>query len=130
MRIRLKPNAAHPLTVQPTGHRIVVRVGDQVIADTQKALTLRESSYPAVQYIPLADVDTTVLAKTDSSTYCPFKGDASYYSLVTPSGELTDAAWAYEHPHPAVAEIANHLAFYPKLVEISVAQEPVAPSRR
>jgi uncharacterized protein (DUF427 family) len=125
MRIRLKPNAAHRVTLQPTGHRVVVRVGDRVIGNSRNALTLRESSYPEVQYVPLADIDATMLRKTDSSTYCPFKGDASYYSVITPSGELTDAAWTYEHPFPAVAEIAGHLAFYPHQVEVTVTDEAV-----
>ena len=77
----LQPSARHPITIEPTKGRVVVRVGDQVVADSRHALTLQESTYPAVQYIPMADVDQGVLRRTDTSTYCPFKGDASYYSV-------------------------------------------------
>ena len=82
----LQPTAEHPITIEPTQGRVVVRVGDQVVADSRQALTLQESTYPAVQYIPMADVDQSVLRRTDTSTYCPFKGDASYYSVQTPGG--------------------------------------------
>ncbi len=82
----LQPTAEHPITIEPTQGRVVVRVGDQVVADSRHALTLQESTYPAVQYIPMADVDQSVLRRTDTSTYCPFKGDASYYSVQTPGG--------------------------------------------
>jgi len=94
-------------------------VGDQVVADTTAALALREANYPAVQYIPLADVDQAVLKETETSTYCPYKGDASYYSLVTADGELTDVIWTYREPYPAVAEIAGHVAFYPDKVSLT-----------
>lgn len=122
-REMLVPDANHPITVEPTTRRVLVRVGDQVIADSRDALTLQESTYPAVQYIPLADVDPAVLRRTESTSYCPFKGDASYYSLVTTGGEIEDAVWTYETPYPAVAEIAGHVAFYPNRVEISVGDD-------
>ena len=126
-RTKLVPDATHPITVQPTGRRVVVRAGDQVVADSADALTLQESTYPPVQYIPLADVDPAVLRSTDSSTYCPYKGDASYYSLLTGDGELTDAVWTYGTPYPAVAEIAGHVAFYPNKVEVSLEDDVVEP---
>jgi uncharacterized protein (DUF427 family) len=90
-----------------------------VIADTKAALSLQEATYPAVYYIPLTDVDPAVLKRTDTHTHCPYKGEASYYSIVTPDGELTDAIWTYETPHEAVAPIAGHVAFYPNKVEIT-----------
>jgi uncharacterized protein (DUF427 family) len=99
--------------------RVTVKVGDVVVADTTAALELRESNYPAVQYVPLADVDQSLLTATETSTYCPYKGDASYYTLTTPAGELTDVIWTYRAPYDAVAEIADHVAFYANKVEIT-----------
>jgi uncharacterized protein (DUF427 family) len=113
------PGPDHPITVEKNPARVVVRVGDQVVADTTAALALQESNYPAAQYIPLADVDPAFLKDSDTTTYCPYKGDASYYTLVTADGELTDAIWTYREPYPAVAEIAGHVAFYPNKVEIT-----------
>src|SRR5262245_49434473 len=113
------PGPDHPITVEKNPERVVVRVGDKVVADTNAALSLQESNYPAVQYIPLADVDQSLLKDSTTSTYCPYKGDASYYTLVTADGELADAIWTYVEPYPAVAEIAGHVAFYPNKVSIT-----------
>jgi uncharacterized protein (DUF427 family) len=115
------PSADHPITVTPTGARVVVRVGGHVVADSRAALTLAEADYPVVQYIPRADVDEALLRRTDTATYCPFKGEASYYSVQTPDGTtVADAIWSYEQPYPAVAPIAGHVAFYPDRAEITV----------
>ncbi len=114
------PDASHPITVTPTGRRVTVEVGGKVIADTTDALTLQESTYPAVQYLPLESVDPAVLRRTETTSYCPYKGEASYYSIATEGGEITDAIWAYEAPYPSVIEIAGHVAFYPNKVDISV----------
>jgi uncharacterized protein (DUF427 family) len=114
------PGPDHPITVEPTGKRVVVRAGGQVIAESDAALTLQESTYPAVQYVPLADVDPGALRSTDHATYCPFKGDASYYSIVTQDGELENAVWTYEQPYDAVSGIAGHVAFYTDRVDVSV----------
>jgi uncharacterized protein (DUF427 family) len=119
-RLHLEPGPDHPITVQPTGRRVVVRAGEQVLADTTAALTLQEASYPAVQYVPLADIDPAVLRRTEHSTYCPYKGDASYYSLELPDGPRENAIWTYEAPYPAVGDIAGYVAFYPNQVEISI----------
>jgi uncharacterized protein (DUF427 family) len=117
----LEPTAKHPITIEPTNGRVRVRVNGEIIADTDAALELRESTYPAVQYIPIGDVVQDVLTRTDTSTYCPFKGEASYYSVTTASGEtVDDVIWTYEDPYPAVAAIAGHVAFYPDKAEISV----------
>jgi uncharacterized protein (DUF427 family) len=113
------PGPDHPITIAPSTEHVVVRAGDRVVADTTAALGLRESNYPVVLYVPLADVDQNLLQATDTSTYCPYKGDASYYSIVTDGGEIADAIWTYEQPYPAVAEIAEHVAFYADRVEIS-----------
>ena len=93
----------------------------EVVAETDAALTLREASYPAVQYIPLDDVVPGRLKCSDTATYCPFKGDASYYPLTTADGHtVEDAGWTYEAPYPAVAAIAGHLAFYPDKADVGV----------
>ena len=113
------PGPDHPITVEKNPARVVVRLGDKVVADTNAALSLQESTYPAVQYIPLADVDQSLLRDSATTTYCPYKGDAAYYSLVTPDEELTDVIWTYPEPYPAVAEIAGHVAFYPNKVSIT-----------
>jgi len=94
-----------------------VTVAGRVVADTLKALTLREASYPPVQYIPRKDVDMTLLARTDHATYCPYKGDASYFSITVGGERSIDAVWTYETPYAAVADIKDHLAFYPDRVD-------------
>ena len=117
----LEPTVEHPITINPTGARVVVRVNGEVVADTHDALQLQESSYPAVQYIPLKDVVQDRLARTDTSTYCPYKGDARYYSVTTAAGDtVDDAIWTYDEPYPAVGAIAGHVAFYPDKADVSV----------
>jgi uncharacterized protein (DUF427 family) len=106
------PGPDHPITVQKNPDRVVVTVAGKVIADSRDALSLQEANYPAAQYIPRKDVDLTQLERTDNETYCPYKGDASYYSII-PGGEKTvNAVWTYESPYAPVAEIKDHLAFY------------------
>jgi uncharacterized protein (DUF427 family) len=117
-----EPTADHPITVEPTGKHVTVRVNGEVIAESDNALTLQESTYPAVQYIPLADVVETALTSSDTTTYCPYKGDASYYHVTTTAGEtVEDAIWTYERPYPAVGDIVGHVAFYPDKADVSVA---------
>jgi uncharacterized protein (DUF427 family) len=117
----LEPTTEHPITISPTKARVVVRVNGEVVADTHDALQLQESSYPAVQYIPLKDVVQDLLTRTAHSTYCPYKGEAGYYSVTTSAGQTVDnAIWTYEQPYPAVAAIAGHVAFYPDKADISV----------
>jgi uncharacterized protein (DUF427 family) len=113
----LIPGPDHPITITPDSRRIVIRVGDKVIADTRRALTLEEASYPAVHYIPRADVDMAALERTDHGTHCPYKGDASYFSIPAGGARSVNAIWSYEHPHDAVAAIRDHLAFYPDRVD-------------
>jgi uncharacterized protein (DUF427 family) len=117
---KLIPGADHPITVTPTGSHVVVSVQGRVIADTNSALTLQESTYPAAYYVPLADVDPAVLEPTDHYTYCPYKGDCSYYSLLVEPDKRVNAVWTYRDPYDAVAEIKDHVAFYPNQVEIKV----------
>jgi len=121
-RERLEPGPHHPITIQPTEHRVVVWVGEQQVAASTRALTLREASYPSVQYVPLEDVDTALLRPTETTTWCPFKGDASYWTIAPGAGgeELVDAVWGYAEPFPAVAGIAGHVAFYPDRVDVQL----------
>jgi uncharacterized protein (DUF427 family) len=114
------PTADHPITIEPSTERVTVRANGRVIAESTKALTLRESTYPPVPYLPLSDLDASVITRTETQTYCPYKGDASYYSIVTPDGDIVDAIWTYEQPYDAVAEIAGYVAFYPDRVELTV----------
>jgi uncharacterized protein (DUF427 family) len=117
----LEPTTDHPISIAPTGARVTVRINGEVVADSQAALQLQESTYPAVQYIPVDDVVQQRLSRTDTSTYCPYKGEASYYSVTTAAGDtVDDVIWTYEQPYPAVAAIAGHLAFYPDKADISV----------
>ena len=116
------PDATHPITIRPTGSHVTVRVAGVTVAESDSALSLAEASYPVVQYIPIGDVDQSLLERTDSQTYCPYKGDASYYSLRTPDGETeTDLIWTYEQPYDAVSEIKGHVAFYANRAEVTVA---------
>lgn len=113
------PGPDHPITITPFDGKVVVRVGGKVIVETTKALQLKEASYPPVLYVPRADADMAVLERSEHETYCPYKGDASYYSL--PSGDAgKNGVWTYETPYADVAEIKDHLAFYPDKVEIDI----------
>ena len=117
-----QPTAEHPITVVPTGKHVTVRVNGEVVADTDDALTLQESTYPAVHYIPIRDVVKDVLKSSGTTTYCPYKGDASYYHVTTASGDtVEDVIWTYEQPYPAVGDIAGHVAFYPDKADIAFA---------
>jgi uncharacterized protein (DUF427 family) len=111
------PGSDHPITVTHNPHRVVVRLSGKVIADTTDALVLREASYPAVLYIPRRDVDMAELERTDHASYCPYKGDASYFSIPAGGERSVNAIWTYEAPYDAVARIKDHLAFYPDRVD-------------
>jgi uncharacterized protein (DUF427 family) len=111
------PGPDHPISVERNPNRVIVSVAGGVIADTREALTLHEAHYPAVHYIPRKDVDMTLLARSDRTTYCPYKGDASYYSIAAAGERLIDAVWTYKSPYAAVAGIKDHLAFYPDRVD-------------
>ncbi len=115
----LEPGIEHPITIEPHASRVTVSVAGQPIADTSAALALREASYATVFYIPLADVRMEHLAPSDHRTYCPYKGDCSYYS-VPAAGELgVNVVWEYRDPYSAVAAIRGHVAFYRDRAEIS-----------
>ena len=107
----------HPISIERNSSRVVVKVGGKIIADTSAALTLREASYPPVQYIPRRDVDMAALARSEHTTYCPYKGDASYYSIPAGGGRSLNAVWTYETPFEAMAQIKDYVAFYPDRVD-------------
>ena len=111
------PGPDHPITVEPNPARVTVTLAGKVIADTTKALILREAAYPAVQYIPLKDVDPSLIERTQHSSYCPYKGEASYYSIPLGGERSLNAIWSYEAPYAAVAAIKDHVAFYPDRVD-------------
>lgn len=116
-KLHLEPGPNHPITINTEHERVLVIVAGKVIADTRNALTLQEASYPPVRYIPLADVDAEALQRSDTTTYCPYKGDASYYSIPAGGAGAVDAVWEYRDPRPAVAAIKDHVAFYPTRVD-------------
>ena len=111
------PGPDHPITIEHNRQRVVVKVAGKVIADSHDALALKEASYPVVQYIPRKDVDMSLLEHTDHTTYCPYKGECSYYSIPLGGARTVNAVWSYEAPYAAVAEIKDHVAFYPDRVD-------------
>jgi uncharacterized protein (DUF427 family) len=112
-----QPGPDHPIDITQNPRRVVVTVVGRVVADTQRALTLKETNYPAVQYIPRDDVDMSMLDRTNHTTYCPYKGECNYYSIPSGGERSIDAVWTYESPYHAVAVIQNHVAFYPDRVD-------------
>jgi len=112
-----KPGPDHPITIQQNPNRVRVIFNGRIIADTKRALTLREATLPPVQYIPREDADMTTLQRTTHSTHCPYKGDASYFSIRAEDKSAENAVWSYESPYPAVAEIKDYVAFYSDRVD-------------
>jgi uncharacterized protein (DUF427 family) len=111
------PGPDHPITITRNGKRVRVTFGGRTIADTTRALSLKEASYPVVNYIPRADIDMSALTRTDHASHCPYKGDASYFTISVDGRSAANAVWSYEQPFPAMAEIKDHLAFYPDRVD-------------
>ncbi|MET0530812.1 MAG: DUF427 domain-containing protein [Microvirga sp.] len=112
-----QPGPDHPITVTPNPHRIRVMLGGFIIAETTKALTLQEATLPAVQYIPREDVHMDLLDPTDHRTHCPYKGDASYFTVNGGGLVRENAAWTYEKPASSVVAIKEHVAFYPEKID-------------
>jgi uncharacterized protein (DUF427 family) len=111
------PGPDHPISIEANPSRIVVKVGGVIIADTSAALTLREASYPPVQYIHRRDVDMAALMRSEHTSYCPYKGDASYYSIPAGGARSRNAVWTYEAPFEAMAQIKDYVAFYPDRID-------------
>jgi uncharacterized protein (DUF427 family) len=113
----LLPGPNHPISIDEASTRVTVTLGGRVVADSQRALTLREASYPPVQYIPLADVAPDVLRPSDHTSWCPFKGEARYYDIAVGDDVVPPGVWTYPEPHDAVAQIRDHVAFFPDRVD-------------
>lgn len=111
------PGPDHPISIDKTTSHVVVTAGGRTVADSRDAILLREASYPPVLYIPRKDVDMTQLQRTDHSSYCPYKGDCSYYSIPDGGERSVNAIWTYEKPYDAVAGIKGFMAFYPDRVD-------------
>jgi uncharacterized protein (DUF427 family) len=111
------PGPDHPISIEANLSRVVVKVGGRIVADTCNALTLREASYPAVQYIPGRDVDMAALVRSEHTTYCPYKGDASYYSIPAGGDRSKNAVWTYATPFEEMAQIKDYVAFYADRVD-------------
>ena len=111
------PGPDHPISIEANRSRVVVSVGGRVIADTREALTLYEATYPPVQYVPRRDVGMAALTRSEHTTYCPYKGDASYYSIPAGLDRSVNAVWTYESPFEAMARIQDYVAFNPDRVD-------------
>ena len=122
------PGPDHPITIARHPKRVVVTVAGKVVADTRNALALREASYPAVLYIPREDADMTLFERTDHATYCPYKGDCTYYSIPAGGARSVNAVWTYEHAYEAVSPIRSYLAFYPDRVDAIDERDDDAPA--
>ncbi|WP_019906903.1 DUF427 domain-containing protein [Methylobacterium sp. 77] len=112
-----EPGPDHPITIETSGRRVRVLLAGTVIAESDAALVLREASYGPVYYLPRADARWAHFKRSARSSHCPYKGEASYYTLTVGDTTRPDAVWSYEAPFPAVAEIREHLAFYPDRVD-------------
>jgi uncharacterized protein (DUF427 family) len=112
-----EPGPDHPIAIVPNPHRVRVVLGGFIVAETTRALTLREATLPPVLYIPREDANMDLYERTSHHTHCPYKGEASYFTLTAGGLRRDNAVWTYEQPFPAVAAIRNHLAFYPNKVD-------------
>lgn len=105
------------ITIAPNPHRVIVRLGGAIIADSTRALVMRAPDTPDVQYIPREDVDMASLIRTSHATYCPYKGDAAYWSIRSGPRIVENAVWSYESPYERMVAIKDHLAFYSDRVD-------------
>lgn len=124
------PSPDHPITLEAAPGRVQASYAGHVIADSRDVIILREADYPPVAYFPRGDVDMAFMGRTARSTHCPYKGQASYYTLVMDGRLSENAVWSYEDPYPAMAPIRDRLAFYPNLVQVQAvtdAKETAAP---
>ena len=114
------PSAEHPITINKLPTRLVVKFKDVVVAQTDNALKLEEAKYPAVFYVPRSDIDLAYFQRSEHSTYCPYKGPASYFNLVIAGETAENVVWSYEDPYPAMVEIKDHVAFYADRVTFEI----------
>ena len=111
------PGPDHPITIFPAEGKVRVTVAGRTIAESKQALRLEEKGYPPVYYVPRKDADMSLLVRTTHYTHCPYKGDCTYYSIPIGGSKSEYAVWTYEKPYEAVAQIKEHLAFYPSRVD-------------
>jgi uncharacterized protein (DUF427 family) len=107
----------HPITIEPNPHRVRVLIGGVIVAETTRALTLKEAQLAPVQYIPREDAQMDLFDRTDHTSHCPYKGDATYYTVTAGGIVARNAVWSYEQPLAGVSEIAGRIAFYPEKVD-------------
>jgi uncharacterized protein (DUF427 family) len=119
-----QPGPDHPITIAFNPKRVQVEYDGHLIVDTKRALVLRESTYPAVQYVPREDAAMEFMTPTEHHTYCPYKGQASYHAILMDGRFAENAVWSYEDPYPAMEQIRGYLAFYPNKVTIRELDEP------
>ena len=110
---------ADHIRISPAAGTVTVTAGTTLLGETSRALELREGTAAPVLYVPRADIAMDLLEKTARSTRCPWKGEASYYSIRAAAGLLENAVWSYEAPIDGVAAIAGYLAFYPDKVTLT-----------
>src|ERR1700760_2358849 len=111
------PGPDHPITISPAEVKVRVTVAGRIVAESTRALRLEEKGYPPVYYLPRSDADMSLLVRTTHYTYCPHKGNCTYYSIPIGGSRSENAVWTYERPHEAVARIRDYLAFYPSRVD-------------
>ena len=121
-----RPAADAGITLASNPNRVVVRVGGEVVADTTRALVMRAPGTPDQQYIPREDVDMTRLVRTQLVTHCPYKGDASYWSIRSGPRTVENAVWSYETPYDDMTPITGYLAFYGDRVDAIEERPPHA----
>jgi uncharacterized protein (DUF427 family) len=114
------PGPNHPITISPTGAQVRVLFDQHPLAASDKALSLKEADYPVVQYLPREDIEMGYMTKTAHHTTCPYKGEASYFTIFYDGQLLENAAWSYETPYPAMEAIKEMIAFYPNTFRIEV----------
>jgi len=111
------PGPDHPITISPVEGKVRVTLAGRIVAESTRALRLKENGYPPVYYLPRNDADMSLLVRTTHYTYCPYKGDCTYYSIPIGGRKSENAVWTYEKPYEAVASIGEYLAFYPSRVD-------------
>jgi uncharacterized protein (DUF427 family) len=107
----------NPITIEANPKRVRILFNGRVVADTRRALTLKETGLPPVEYVPREDANMSLLERTAHKSHCGYKGDAAYYTIRADGRAAENAVWTYEDPYPSVAAIKGHLAFYPERVD-------------
>jgi uncharacterized protein (DUF427 family) len=111
------PGPDHPITISAAEGKVRVTVAGKIVAESTRALLLEENGYPPVYYLPRDDADMSLLVRTGHYTYCPYKGDCTYYSIPIGGAKSENAVWTYETPYESVAGIKECLAFYASRVD-------------